>query len=482
METKHIIALIVLVALSSGCILLTAFSQRLRDLAFFAMASLAVIADRFDVNFHGEYWYRGTSRGIGFSLIDVLALAVLVATLVNPRYPRRPWFMPASLGLFALYGAWCAFSLTQAAQPAFAAWELVNIPRAMLMMLATAAFVTTRRELAILIVALGCAVGGEVLIAVRQRLIGGMVRPSGTLDHANSLSMFLCLVTPVLIAAALANFPRLVRWFAGLCAGTAVCGVMLTISRAGLPTFIFVTLGTVIACTTWRLNRSKILLGGLVVMVIGTMLASSWQFWGARYGQSTLAKEYLQVSGENRGVYWRWAALMVRDHPLGIGLNNWSYAVSKHYDAQLGFDYADYDAIDADPQLADLPSTNYAPPAHGLGALTLGELGVPGLVLFTLLWARWFHVGAWFLRDRFERDPMHRIGLGILFSTAGIFLQSITEWTYRQPGMLLTFHALLGTVASLYHVKHRAPVAVQAAKPVVELHHSVAVTAAHNES
>jgi hypothetical protein len=317
---------------------------------------------------------------------------------------------------------------------------------------------------------------------VKQRLISGMVRPSGTLDHANSLSMFLCLATPVLIAATLANFPRAVRWFAGLCAVAATCGVMLTISRAGLPVFVVVSLGTVVTCTTWRVTRRKMVTGALAVALIGTMLASSWQFWGARYRQSTLAGEYLEVVGENRGVYWRWAAMMVHDHPFGIGLNNWSHAVSKTYGPQLGFDYADYDAIAANPERADWPSTSYAPPAHGLGAITLGELGVPGLVLFTLVWSQWFYLGACFLRKRLERDPMHRIGIGVFFSTAGIFLQSITEWTYRQPGMFLTFHALLGTVASLYQAKYRARVAVEADPPAVELQPPLAVSAAHNES
>jgi hypothetical protein len=133
------------------------------------------------------------------------------------------------------------------------------------------------------------------------------------------------------------------------------------------------------------------------------------------------------------------------------------------------FFYEDYDDIKVTPEKADLPSIRYAPPAHALMALTLGELGIPGVIIFSLLWLRWFQVGATFLWRRLERDPMHRIGIGILFATAGIFLQSVTEWTFRQPALFLTFHIVLGTLASLYYAKSHARSRVEADLPVDEI-------------
>ncbi|HMC28623.1 MAG TPA: hypothetical protein VKM56_12605, partial [Verrucomicrobiae bacterium] len=47
----------------------------------------------------------------------------------------------------------------------------------------------------------------------------------------------------------------------------------------------------------------------------------------------------------------------------------------------------------------------------------------------------------------------------IFFGTCGIFLQSLTEWVYRQTPMLLTFHVLLGTLASLYYIRKHAGIA-----------------------
>ena len=53
-------------------------------------------------------------------------------------------------------------------------------------------------------------------------------------------------------------------------------------------------------------------------------------------------------------------------------------------------------------------------------------------------------------------EAMHCLGVGFFFSTCGIFLQSQTEWTYRQTHIFYTFNVLLGALASLYYLKRQA--------------------------
>jgi hypothetical protein len=227
METKHYIALIVLVALGSGSVLISTFSQRLRDFMFFCMVAGAVMAERFDVNFLGEYWYRGTSRGIGVSLIDVAGFGILVATLVAPRYPRRRWFLPAGFFVYLVYFVYCIFSVAHAWDWHYGTWELANIPRAMLIALATASFVRSRRELSLLVAGLAVGACLQGLFAVKQRVIGGMFRPAGTLDHANSMSMYLCLITPVLLASAFSDLHNYLRWLSLIgCADVCIRFIM----------------------------------------------------------------------------------------------------------------------------------------------------------------------------------------------------------------------------------------------------------------
>src|SRR2546423_7429714 len=69
-----------------------------------------------------------------------------------------------------------------------------------------------------------------------------------------------------------------------------------------------------------------------------------------------------------------------------------------------------------------------------------------------MLWRCWVHMGASFV-FKSTGDPMRRMGVGIFFSLAGIFLQSLTEWVFRHLPIYYTIHILLGALASLYYIK-----------------------------
>jgi hypothetical protein len=149
---------------------------------------------------------------------------------------------------------------------------------------------------------------------------------------------------------------------------------------------------------------------------------------------------------------------IARDHFFGVGLNNWSYRVSRTYGPRLGYRFDDYDNLISVYGASNdkaFGNSYLAAPAHNLAALTLGELGVPGLFIFGLLWLRWLTMGLPFLLLP-RREPMRVMGVGILFSICGIFGQSLTEWIYRQTPILFTFYILLGALASLAHARREA--------------------------
>jgi hypothetical protein len=187
------------------------------------------------------------------------------------------------------------------------------------------------------------------------------------------------------------------------------------------------------------------------------LVAASWEGLVARFGSTSLREEYLREDAvETRGVYWRIVFAIADDRPYGVGLNNWSYAVSKTYGPQLGYLYDDYDAVKWDPDPDKVEETNHAPPAHSLAVITWGELGLPGLILLGMVWLRWFQLGATFLRNRLNADPMHRLGIGFFFGACGLFMQSVTEWTYRQTAIMFTFHVMMGALASLCYARRLA--------------------------
>ncbi|HEV2437900.1 MAG TPA: O-antigen ligase family protein [Verrucomicrobiae bacterium] len=457
MATKDIIGFALLLFAIPASVIVCCVSPRARDVAFCLMIGLAAIAFKLDMNFFSHFWYRGTTRGFEYSVVDVLAVGVLAGSVLFPRPGEKRWFWPAGFGLMLMYFAYACGNVACADPKIYGLFELSKILRGFVFFLAAAMFVRTERELSLLIVALAGAMCFEGALALKQRLLDGLYRVAGTLDDPNSFSMYLCTVSPVFIAAAASTLPKFVRWFSVLATAAATVSIVLTLSRAGIPIFAFIMLGTAMFCVSWRLTPKKLAGLALVVLTVGALFAKQAYLIEARWSHDSLAKEYEDPNYfESRGYFLRLARVIMDDRFFGVGLNNWSYWVSKKYGAQLGTPYEDYDDLTYVPSKEFLPEFHYAAPAHCLLALTVGELGVPGLLIFTLVWLRWFQMGASFLRPR-APDPARRLGVGILFCVSGIFLQSITEWVYRQEQIFITFHVLLGTLAALYWLKKQKP-------------------------
>src|SRR5882724_13006012 len=103
MEAKDLIGGSFFFAATLAGAAVVGLSLRARDAAFFLMIALAAISYKLDVNFHSHYWYRGTTRGFEFSLVDILAWSVLIGSLLFPREGAPRWFWPAGLGLMLLF-------------------------------------------------------------------------------------------------------------------------------------------------------------------------------------------------------------------------------------------------------------------------------------------------------------------------------------------------------------------------------------------
>src|ERR1017187_3278036 len=103
MSPAHMVALALVPFFTITGAVAAIWFQRVRDVFFFAMVSLAVFAERMDVNFFSEAWYRGTTRGIQVTLIEMLALGLLIGCWFGRRGLERRRFWPGSLGLMLLY-------------------------------------------------------------------------------------------------------------------------------------------------------------------------------------------------------------------------------------------------------------------------------------------------------------------------------------------------------------------------------------------
>ncbi|MGH7968210.1 MAG: O-antigen ligase family protein, partial [Limisphaerales bacterium] len=276
----------------------------------------------------------------------------------------------------------------------------------------------------------------------------------------------LCTTAPVLVAAFNSRLPKLLKLFCGLVIPVAAVGEILTISRAGVVILSSVLLGTMVSTARLRLNMRTFAWTLVILVGAAGLAAKSWKTLSSRFHESSLKEEYENKKNLGRGYYIRIAKAIALDRVFGVGLNNWSYWVSNKYGREQGYPFVPYSGTDM-PPVDQVPENSnldeaQAAPAHSLGALTVGELGIPGFFLFSLVWARWFQMGGSFLRRR-DPNPLGRIPVGILFGFCGMFLQCLTEWFFRHLPLYYVFHVMLGVLMSLYYIKRHPPASMQPA-------------------
>jgi hypothetical protein len=482
MERKDQIALALLFGGACGGILLTSLSYRIRDLFFFLMVTLSAVTEYIDVNFASREWYRGTTCGYEVSLVDVISLSVLISVLIRPRPGEKRWFWPSSFGLMLIYFLFAAFTVAISDPKIFGLFELSKMIRGIVMFLAAAFYLRTERELKIFLYALGTVVCYEGLAALAERYYWGVVRVYGSVDDSNSLSMYFLTTAPVFVAVITSKCSKTLKALGTAVIGLAFIGVILTISRAGLIAILIMLFATTIATVSYKISLKKVVLTLVAILCMGGALAKAWKTIGARFANDSLKNEYSAKHEQNRGYYIRIAAAIAEDSSFGVGLNNWSYWVSDKYGPRLGYYFVPYMGTDQKPGQKVPPGRNIddpqAAPAHSLGALTAGEMGIGGLVLLTLLWLRWLLMGASFLWPR-NPDPMRRIAIGIFFGMCGTLFQSMTEWVFRQTPIYFTFHILLGVLASLIYIRKCERRARKEAQRELEEREEQAYWAAH---
>ena len=469
MGMKAIFGLTVIPAAIVGGSLVACLSKRVRDLFFVILVFCAPMVERLDVNFVSREWYRGTSRGFEVSVLDILTVSLLVSSILAPRRGESRVYWPASLGWMLLFFGYAIFNVAICQPKLFALFELFKMAHGLFIFIAVALYLRNERELRLLLFSLAACVAYQGLLALKQRYLDGVHRVFGTIDDSNSLSVFFCMTGPILVAAINSRLPRSLKVLCSVALGIACVGEVLTISRAGVVILALVLLGCLLTTMSFRITPRKIVIALVVCLGAGGIAAKSWKTLHARFEESNLEQEYGKKHNLGRGYYIRIAHAIADNQLFGVGLNNWSYWVSNRYGPKLGYHFVPYTGTDREPSDVIPSGSNVdeaqAAPAHNLGALTAGELGLPGLVLFALLWLRWFQMGASFLWRRMP-DPMRRVGVGIFFGVCGVFLQNLTEWVYRHLPLYFMFHILLGALASLYYLKktaRRAEVARQKA-------------------
>lgn len=449
MEFKHIIFLVGLVVVLTLGRSLCRRKPQLRDTCAFLLVFGTTRADMLDINFLSREWYRGTTRGIEASWLDLLWILLLSSL---PRNERRPAWIPG-LGPMLFFLAYNALIVAYSDPAIFGIFELSKMVRLVGLFITIARYVRGDREIELICRALALAVIYEFVWALRHRFIWKMSRAAGTLGHANALSMYELMAVPVLITTAMSNATRRLRQICGLAAILGAITVLLTVSRNGIFTLLFVSIFLIITCGSLRrLTMAHLRIGALVATIFACLVPMAQADIKARFESDAFTNEYGGKAWEGRGAYLLLAEKIVAREPFGCGLNNWSWCVSNRYGQLIEQYYVPYSGTDERPPKRrirrhahiDAPQ---AAPAHSLYAITLGETGYVGVALLAIVWIRWFSIAGSFFFHR-SSALKSRFGIGVFGALMGAFGQSLSEWEVRLTPLAFLLHILIGAAAS----------------------------------
>ena len=100
MTLKHLLGLVLISLAVPAVCATTTLSRRARELAFLAMLAGWVVTDRMDIHFFSFDLYRGSTRGVEISVLDVLGLGVLIGQLLAPGPGQKRWFSDSQSGIY----------------------------------------------------------------------------------------------------------------------------------------------------------------------------------------------------------------------------------------------------------------------------------------------------------------------------------------------------------------------------------------------
>lgn len=405
--------------------------SRQRALAYAAFAAMPffISAANLDAALIDWSQWPGYTKGAIVTLIDSLALAI-IATHSRTRMSAWLW------APFWLYLGAAALSVLSAGvwmASTFYVFQLVRVFIAVLAIAAAAKDIGAVRAMGS---GLAAAMILEAAYSIYERA-GGAAQAAGTLPHQNLLGMMSHFALFPLFGMVLAGERRKLAML-GIVASLVVValgGSRATIGLTGAGLVILLVLSTARRASPRKLQvmaGTVVTLGLAAVLAVGSL---SSRFGGAND---------ITKSDSERTSLARAAHMMIDDHPMGVGANQYVLiANSGGYSQRAGVVW------NVGSRAANV---------HDFFLLTWAEMGWLGVaaawfwLLAAMLLAIWY---AW--RDR--RDPRGEIHLGIAVAVLTAVAHNLYEWIFvtSEVQYLLALNLGIATgLAAAWQAERRA--------------------------
>lgn len=250
------------------------------------------------------YW-PGHTKGVEVSVIDALAVAILVG--MPARKGRAPfvWFYIAYIVIAAISAAWAIDKLA-------AIGYATQLARMLLVFLAARRLASNPKAFKAIVAGGVTALCVQLGFAVQQHL-AGVLQAVGTLGAQNLLGLMTNLVALPALALALANVRG---WHAKVGPAAALAIDVLTASRATLAFGALGMVALLVVSTLWRRTPRKSQMFAIAAVAALVITPVAIVTIGKRVNTNSV-----ESSNGEREAFKRAAWMMIKDYPAGVGAN-----------------------------------------------------------------------------------------------------------------------------------------------------------------
>ncbi|PKN80140.1 MAG: hypothetical protein CVU48_03140 [Candidatus Cloacimonetes bacterium HGW-Cloacimonetes-1] len=405
---------------------------RVEKVIFFLMIFFTVKME--DINFVSRETFRLTSKGFEIGLVDIATFIIFL--LVLNRKKRFPLQAPPGTYIYLTYLLFSGISIINAAVPLFSMFEVWKMLRMYMYFFVVFNYVNDFEQFHDFMK--GCA---AIIIYIfyevmKQKYILGKFQASGPFPHQNSLVMYTIILGSIVFAFLMNKKDLKPLYFfiwLMIFAMSAVI-VISALSRAGLVLFAIAVLIVLTVSFFAGITEKKVWIAVILLICSMAMMAKAWNSIQERFRtapeESATTRVDLAIA----------ALKMVKDEPLGIGLNNFGIKINPPW--QYSSHIEMHDAEDEDEKNG-LVETIYL--------MIAAECGWHTMVIYFLFIFYFYFLN---LKNffRYKGSDYQYFTIAMVGGLLAIYVESGLEWVLKQTNnyyQLMLMFALIAVMSKL---------------------------------
>ncbi|MDD2332330.1 MAG: O-antigen ligase family protein [Candidatus Cloacimonetes bacterium] len=407
---------------------------KLERIIFFLMIFTAKMED---INFVSRETFRLTSKGFEIGMVDMATFVIFL--LVMHRKKQYPIKMPPGSYIFFAYFALSALSITNSAVVLFSLFELWKMVRMFLYFFVIYNYIVDFEQLNDFMKGVAAITIYIFIEVMDQKYLQRRFQSPGPFPHQNSLVMYMIIFGSLIFAFLLnkkdISFYKFVFWLVFF--GMASVTVISALSRAGLVLFAL-SVTVILAMSFFAgITQKKTWIAGILIVASLAMLAQAWNSINERFRTAP------EESAKTRVDLAVAALKMVKDKPLGIGLNNFGIKINPPWQYSSHIEMRDPDDEDEKNALVE---TVYLMIAAEAGWHTLA-------LYFTLIFYMYFlNIRNFF---RYYGSDFHYYTIGLLGGLLAIYIESGLEWVLKQTNNFYQLMMMFAIITVMYKLERQ---------------------------